>query len=90
LDPENDTVTIYFDRSSKLPAKLEYREMSRSGVQLRMVDEFSQWFLVQGVRLPLRTDRFVNGRKSSQAFVTRITLNNQLPDSFFSKPVPPK
>jgi len=90
LDSENDTVTIYFDRLSKLPAKLEYRDVDKRGVHVREVDEFSQWHAVQGVTLPLRTDHFSNGRKASQLFVIKITLNNNLPDSFFSKPVPPK
>ncbi len=90
LDPENDTVTIYFDRLSKLPAKVEYRDVDKRGVHLRNVEEYSQWHVVQGVKLPLRIDGFVNGRKASQLFLTKITLSNNLLDSFFSKPVPPK
>jgi len=90
LDPENDTVTVYFDRSTRLPVKLEYRSIDKNGVQLREADEFLQWHTIQGAKLPLRTDHFVNGRKGSQQFVVKITLNNNLPDSFFSKPLPPK
>lgn len=90
LDPENDTVTIFFDRMSKLPLKLETKGIDKRGVQLRHVEEFSQWHDIQGVKTPLRTDHFVNGRKYSQIFVVKITFNNNLPDSFFSKPEPPK
>jgi len=90
LDPENDELTIYFDRLSGLPAKIEYRTLDRRGVRQRRVDEFSQWLVIQGIKTPMRTDGFVNGRKSSQMFVTKITYNNNLPDSFFSKPIPPK
>ncbi len=90
LDPENDTVTVYFDRATRLPAKLEYRSVDKHGVQLREVDEFIQWHTVQGVKLPLRTDHFINSRKASQLFVVKITLNNNLADPIFSKPVPPK
>jgi hypothetical protein len=90
LDPENDEVTIYFDRLSKLPAKIEYRGLDKRGVQLRHVQEFSQWHVIQGIKTPLRTDSFVNGRKSAQFFVVKISYNNNLTDSFFSKPVPPK
>src|SRR5205809_86198 len=90
LDPENDTVTIYFDRLSKLPAKVEYRDVDKRVVHLRDVEEYSQRHVVQGVKLPLRIDGFVNGRKASQLFLTKITLSNNLLDSFFSKPVPPK
>ncbi len=90
VDPENDEVTIYFDRISKLPAKLEYREITAKGVRQRHVEEFSQWHWKQGILTPLRLDRYVNGRRSAQQFVLKITYNNNLPDSFFSKPVPPK
>jgi hypothetical protein len=90
LDPENDEVTIYFDRLSGLPAKIEYRSLDKRGVQLRHVDEFSQWLTIQGIKTPMRTDGFVNGRKSSQMFVTKIAYNTAVPDSFFSKPEPPK
>jgi hypothetical protein len=90
VDPENDEVTVYFDRISKLPAKVEYREISNKGIRLRYVDEFSQWFMKQGVNTPLRIDRYVNGRQSSQHFILKVTYNNDLPDSFFSKPERPK
>ena len=90
LDPENDEVTIYFDRNSKLPAKIEYRSVNKRGVRLRNVDEFSQWHVIQGVNTPLRIDGSVNGRRSSQVFPLKITYNNSLPDSYFSKPEPPK
>ena len=90
VDPENDDVVIYFDRLSKLPAKIEYWDVSSRGVRLRIVDEFSQWHMMQGVNTPLRIDGSVNGRPYSQHFILKITYNNNLEDSFFSKPVPPK
>ncbi len=90
LDPENDEVTIYFDRGSQLPAKLEYRSVDKRGVALRTVVEFSQWHVIQDVRAPLRYDTFVNGRKFSQMFVVKLAYNSGLSDDFFAKPIPPK
>jgi hypothetical protein len=90
LDPENDEVTIYFDRMSKLPAKIMYGIVDKDGIQHRVVDEFSQWHSIQGVRTPLRLDSTLDGRQSQQTFVFKVTYNNGLPDSFFAKPVPPK
>ncbi len=90
LDPENDEVTIYFDRLSKLPAKIEYWSTNKRGIRQRNTHEFSQWHTIQGVRTPLRTDGYINKRRSLQIFILKITYNNNLPDSFFSKPVPPK
>jgi hypothetical protein len=90
LDPENDEVTVYFDRAGKLPAKIEYRSINKRGIVLREVEEYSQWLVVQGINTPLRTDKFQNRFKSSQQFIVKITYNNSLPDSFFIKPEPPK
>jgi hypothetical protein len=90
LDPDNDTVTVFFDRSTRLPVKLEYKSTDKRGVHLREVDEFIQWHSIQGVKVPMRIDHFINGRKATQTFVIKITFNNNLPDSFFTKPLPPK
>jgi hypothetical protein len=90
LDPENDEVTIYFDRLSKLPAKLEYQVVDKRGLHYRETQEFSQWHVIQGVNTALRIDVARNGHKYIQQFVLKITYNYKLQDSFFSKPVPPK
>jgi len=90
VDPENDEVTIYFDRISRLPAKIEYWSTNKRGVRQRNIQEFSQWHSIQGVLTSLRTDGYVNKRRSFQSFILKIAYNNNLPDSFFSKPVPPK
>ncbi len=87
LDPENDEVTVYFDRMSKLPAKVEYQSRSERGVLQTNTHEFSQWHFIQGVKTPLRIDGLVNGRQAFQQFIIKIKYNNDLPDEFFSKPV---
>jgi hypothetical protein len=83
-------VTVFFDRISKLPAKIEYRSINSKGVRQRHVEEYSQWHVFQGIKTPLRIDRFINGRKDSQNFINKITYNNNLPDSLFVKPERPK
>jgi hypothetical protein len=90
VDPDNDEVIIYLDRISKLPAKLEYRSINSRGIRQRHVEEFSQWHMIQGINTPLRIDGYVNNRRSSQTFTLKIAYNTNLPDSTFSKPVPPK
>jgi hypothetical protein len=90
VDPENDEIILYFDRISKLPVKMEYHDLSSQGVRLHSVEEYSQWHMKQGVNTPLRVDRFLNGRTSSQHFILKITYNNGLRDDFFAKPIPPK
>jgi hypothetical protein len=90
LDPENDEVTVYFDRLSKLPARLVYSSQDKQGVHLRYQVEFSQWHVIQGVKSPLRTDTSVNGRRLSQVFTLQLTYNTGLADDFFARPEPPK
>lgn len=90
IDPENDEVTVYFDRLSSLPAKIEYVIKNSDGVRQRITQEFSQWHWIQGIRTSLRTDGYANGRQSYQIHTVDIKYNNDLPDSTFSKPVSPK
>jgi len=90
LDSENDEMVVYFDRISKLPAKIEYYETDDRGIRYRMTDEFGQWHKKEGVLTPLRVDHYSNGRQSSLYFILEIAYNENLQDSFFSKPVPPK
>lgn len=88
IDPENDEVTVYFNRMTKLPEKLEYKRVDQKGVRQREVREFSQWHWIQDVRTSLRTDGYTNGRQSFQIHIIKIEYNNDLPDTLFSKPVP--
>jgi len=90
IDPDNDEVTVYFDRMSKLPEKIEFRRLNADGVRQRVVYEYSQWHWIEGIQTSLRTDGYVNGRESFQSHIIDIAYNNDLPDSLFSKPVPPK
>jgi hypothetical protein len=90
VDQVNDEVIVYFDRISKLPAKIEYYAITKNGVRRRVVDEYSQWFVKQGVNTPLRIDSYINGHRNGQNFIIKITYNSNLPDSFFGKPVPLK
>ena len=90
VDQENDETTVYFDRITNLPAKIDYREVNKRGIRVHYVDEFSQWHVFQGVNTPLRIDSSINGRRAAQIFTFKITYNGNLADSLFSKPIPPK
>ncbi len=90
LDPDNDEINIFFDRMTKLPAKIQYTSVDKNGLRIRNSDEFSQWHVIQGINTALRVDNYKNGKVFSQTFATKVTYNTNLPDSFFSKPEPPK
>jgi hypothetical protein len=87
LDSDNDEVTIYIDRLTNLPVKIEYRNLNGRGVRQRIVEEYSQWLVFQGIKTPLRIDGFVNGRRLFQHFRIKVSYNNNFTDSIFSKPV---
>jgi hypothetical protein len=86
INSENDEVIIYFDRISKLPARIEYQQINNRGIRVRNADEYSQWHKIQGVLTPMRIDSYTNGRRSSQQFILKLTYNNNLRDDFFTKP----
>ena len=90
IDPDNDEITVYFDRASKLPQKISFRQKDADGVSQNVIYEFSQWHWIQDVRTSLRTDGYINGRQAFQSHVIEIQYNNSLSDSLFSKPLPPK
>ena len=90
IDPENDEVTVSFDRLSSLPKKIEYVQKGADGARQRITLEYSQWHWIDGIRTTLRTDGYVNGRQSFQSHITEIKYNTDLPDSTFSKPLPRK
>jgi hypothetical protein len=86
IDPQNDEVSIYFDRISKLPVKIESQRINERGVRVRVSDEYSQWHKIQGILTPMRVDSYTNNRRSSQQFFLKITYNNNIRDDFFSRP----
>lgn len=90
LDPENDSVLIYFDEKTHLPIKLEYTEVTREGRKSKVEEEYSNWHVIQGVETPLRIDVFTDGEQSARRHIERISYNDKLPDSLFDKPVPEK
>ncbi len=90
LDPENDSVTVYFDRISKLPAKVEYQSVNKRGIRERNVQEFSQWHMIEGVNTPLRVDGYANKRRTFSSYAVKVDYNSNLPDSLFTKPEQPK
>ncbi len=90
IDPENDEVTLYFDRIGKLPAKVEFQVVDARQIHYRQIVEYSQWQTIQGILTPMRTDTSRNGRKVAQQYIVKMTYNTGLQDGFFSKPIPPK
>ncbi len=90
LDATNDAVVVFFDRRTHLPAKLETHHIDSLGIRRKRELEFSNWHVIQGVRMPLRYDIFTDQEMSSQRFLEEITINPSIPPDFFLEPVPDK
>lgn len=90
LDATNDAVVVFFSRQTHLPAKLETQFTDQLGIRRKQELEFSNWHVIQGVKVPLRYDVFTDQEMSSQRFLEQITINPSIPPEYFLEPVPDK
>lgn len=90
LDATNMSVVVFFDRKSKLPAKLETTVTNRLGIREKHETEYYNWHTIQGVHTPLRIDDYVDEKMSSQLFIEEISYNIQAPPDLFLAPQPEK
>jgi hypothetical protein len=87
LDATNNSVVVFFNTKTGLPEKLESHFTDKAGVRHKREHEYYNWHMIQGVNLPLRHDIYVDEEVSEQQFVVDITVNPDLPDSLFTRPV---
>jgi hypothetical protein len=87
LDSTNQSVIMFFDLKTHLPAKLETQTTDKMGLRHKEEVEYITWHMIQDVNTPLRTDVRVDGEISQQRFVETIEYNLALPDSLFLEPV---
>ncbi len=86
LDSTNQSVIVFFDTKTHLPAKLETQTTDKLGLRHKEEVEYFTWFNIQNVLTPLRTDVHVDGQMSQQRFVEKIEYNVAIPDDFFLEP----
>ncbi len=86
LDETNDSVVIYFDLESHLPARLEYKQTDRLGNRRQFSEEYFNWHEFKGVRHPLRIDIFFDGRLWEQRHMTEVVINPVVPPGQFLEP----
>ncbi len=87
LDATNDSVIVFFDRSTGLPAKLETHYTDKLGIRHKQEQQFSNWHVIQGVKLPLNYEVYTDDELSSQRFAATFLVNPEIPDSYFLEPV---
>lgn len=87
LDATNDAVVVFFDRQTGLPAKLESHYTDKLGIRHKVEQLFSNWHVIQGVRMPLNYEVYTDEELSSQRFMSNVVINPAIPASHFLEPV---
>jgi hypothetical protein len=84
-DANNASVTVYLDKFSHLPARLEYmnRDPKTRDVSREMTS-YSRYRNTSGVQLPANTQAMRDGEKIAESFLDEIEINKNLNDSLFT------
>ena len=87
-DANNDTVTVYFDQSTKLPTRqLYFRKDPIDNTKLEEVSLFSKYRDVGGgVMWPFTILRERNGEKIFEMYSETVDINKDLKESMFTLP----
>jgi len=86
-DGDNDTTTVYFDQTTKLPMRqVFYRRDPQTKDKDEEVTIFSKYRDVGGVQWPFDVQRMRNGEIIFQIYAETVKINQSLPDKLFELP----
>jgi hypothetical protein len=86
-DADNDTTTVYFDQTTKLPLRqLFYRRNPVTKDKDEEVTIFSKYRNVSGVEWPYDVQRMRNGEIIFQIYANEVKVNTNLPQKLFELP----
>ncbi len=87
-DEQGDTVRLFIDEKSGLPAKVEYATPSMGGAPSSTIDEtFDSFEEVNGIKVPNRLTIIQNGHKYAEVTVQSLKINTGLkPEDLNKKP----
>jgi hypothetical protein len=86
-DADNDTTTVYFDQTTKLPMRQAFNR--RNPVTKDKDEEitiFSKYRDVGGVKWPYDVQRMRNGEIIFQIYADSVKINQSLPQKLFELP----
>ena len=86
IDRTNDSVTMYFDVETHLPAHMETQYTDKMGLRHEARTEFFNWHEQDGVLTPLSFHIFVDGKKSLESFFEELAYNTSFPPDYFFEP----
>ena len=88
---EGKSVRIEIDEVTGLPARQVYKETNMGGPPSEVMETFSDWRDVDGIKMPFKVLIEQNGKKTGEAAVSEIKLNSGLkPEELSMKPAPAK
>jgi hypothetical protein len=86
-DAENLTVTVYFDKSTKLPVRQVFRRRNPEYKDFDTeVSVYAKFRDINGVKWPQTILRERNGEKIFEMYSDSVEINKNLPDNLFSLP----
>ena len=82
-DPSKNVITIFIDRDSRLPVKIQVRRVDDPAVREEL---FGNWHKIQGVMTPLFISRSTGGVKTMEIRLDTASFNSGLADTLFTPP----
>ncbi len=87
LDSEGDSVRLYIDPKTGLPAKVEYASPQMGGPPAKIEETFDGFEEVNGIKVPNRMTITQNGHKYADVAVQSLKINTGLkPEDLNKKP----
>jgi hypothetical protein len=80
-DPAKNKITLYIDRSTKFPTKMQVR---RADEKITREEHYANWHSFQGIQTPLFLGRFSDGEKTMEIRLDTAVYNSSLPDTLFT------
>lgn len=83
--PDVDPVSLYID-DQNLIARQAFSSPGPTGAPVRNEEVFSDYRVVDGVRIPFAAQLLRDGTPVLNRKLTRVQLNTQIPESLFARP----
>jgi len=80
-DPSKNRITLFIDRTTKLPKKMQVRRVDE---KITREEHYDNWHSFQGILTPLFLGRFSDGDKTMEIRLDSAVYNSSLPDTLFT------
>ncbi len=84
-DETGESLRLEIDPETGMPVKQTYRSVAMTGAPSEMVETFSDWREVDGIRLPFRAETTRDGKPYAELVVKEIRLNTGLEPAELAK-----